>query len=63
MIKTTDVQEQSKYTPERMEFEISFDGIKESEEEQSEHNLHAPLSLDALPDEDTDSESSNSDVK
>ncbi|BFZ24995.1 hypothetical protein BsWGS_28034 [Bradybaena similaris] len=57
VIKTIVVQEEPKYTPERIEFEISFDGIEESEEEQSERNLHA---LDVLPDDDTDSESSNS---
>lgn len=50
-------------TPERVEFEISFDGEEESEEEQFEHNLRASLSSTTLLDDDSDSDLSDSDVE
>ncbi|CAG5135941.1 unnamed protein product, partial [Candidula unifasciata] len=62
VIKTADVQEQVKCTPERMEYEISLDGIEESEEIQSEHNLQASQTHVVQSDEDVNSESSDSDV-
>lgn len=54
-----------KNTPERVEFEISFDGCEEeSEEEQFEHNLRASMSSDTLLDDDySDSESDYSDCE
>lgn len=59
--------ERPKNTPERVEFEISFDGQEEeSEEEQFEHNLRASLSSDTLLDDDddeSDSELSDSDLE
>ncbi|XP_012938607.1 protein-methionine sulfoxide oxidase mical3b [Aplysia californica] len=53
-----DVTDRPKKTPERVEFEISFDGQEEeSEEEQFEHNLRASLSSDTLLDDDDDDDS------
>ncbi|GFN80911.1 [F-actin]-methionine sulfoxide oxidase mical3 [Plakobranchus ocellatus] len=53
-----DIADKPTKTPERVEFEISFDGAEEeSEEEQFEHNLRASLSSDALLDEESSSES------
>ncbi|XP_059153847.1 protein-methionine sulfoxide oxidase mical3a-like isoform X1 [Physella acuta] len=54
-----------KNTPERVEFEISFDGCEEeSEEEQFEHNLRASMSSDTLLDDEySDSESDYSDCQ
>ena len=53
-----DVLDKPTKTPERVEFEISFDGAEEeSEEEQFEHNLRASLSSDALLDGESSSES------
>ncbi|CAG5127224.1 unnamed protein product, partial [Candidula unifasciata] len=59
-----DTSERAENTPERIEFEISFDGQEEeSEEEQFEHNLRASLSSDTLlDDEDSDSELSDFDA-
>nr|KAG5694857.1 hypothetical protein BaRGS_028785 [Batillaria attramentaria] len=61
-------KEKAKKTPERIEFEISFDGQEEeSEEEQFEHNLRASMSSDTMLDnsdedeEDSDGESSTED--
>ena len=53
--------EKAKKTPERIEFEISFDGQEEeSEEEQFEHNLRASMSSDAILDN-SDEEDDDSD--
>ncbi|BFZ09664.1 hypothetical protein BsWGS_12701 [Bradybaena similaris] len=65
LIIPKDTSEQNENTPERIEFEISFDGQEEeSEEEQFEHNLRASLSSDTLlDDDDSDSELSDSDME
>lgn len=65
LIIPKDTSEQTENTPERIEFEISFDGQEEeSEEEQFEHNLRASLSSDTLlDDDDSDSELSDSDME
>ena len=52
--------EKAKKTPERIEFEISFDGEEETEEEQFEHNLRASMSSDTILD-DSDEEDDDSD--
>lgn len=52
-------KEKAKKTPERVEFEISFDGQEEeSEEEQFEHNMRASMSSDSILDN-TDEEDSD----
>ena len=43
-----DILEKAKKTPERIEFEISFDGEEETEEEQWDHNLRASMSSDTI---------------
>jgi hypothetical protein len=58
LFRTLSAAERTKSTPERVEFEISFDGEEEAEETQCEHNLRASM---ATLQSDTDSESSDSD--
>ncbi|CAL1537118.1 unnamed protein product, partial [Lymnaea stagnalis] len=68
LLISKDRTEQAKNTPERVEFEISFDGCEEeSEEEQFEHNLRASMSSDTLLDDeeysDSDSDMSDCDIE
>ncbi|KAK6168962.1 hypothetical protein SNE40_020108 [Patella caerulea] len=60
-VKNHDLLAKNSRTPERVEFENTFDGLEEeTEEEQIEHNLRASLSSDTLLD-DEEYDSSNSD--
>ncbi|XP_071113643.1 LOW QUALITY PROTEIN: F-actin-monooxygenase MICAL3-like [Haliotis cracherodii] len=57
-----DPYEKAKKTPERVEFENTFEGLEEeSEEEQFEHNLRASFSSDKLLDGEEDYDESDTD--